>query len=117
MSNFVIGWVDAYDGNYPIATFSSERKKALVEKIRQRKYNFNFTDSQFLPNCTPYYDDGKICILTKKEFDETIREAYKDRPIGARLLPADVIHLPVTNGILFEKEKYLDNFKEGNSNV
>lgn len=107
MSNFIVGWVGAYDGNYPIATFSSERKKALVEKIRQRKYNFNFTDSQFLPNCTPYYNDGKICILTKKEFDETMQEAWKDRLGGARLLPMDVINLPIKRGVLYEKEKYM----------
>lgn len=114
MSNFVMGWVGAYDCNYPIAVFSSERKKALVEKIRQRKYNFNFSDSQFLPNCTPYYDDGKICILTKKEFDETMQEAWKDRPRGARLLPMDVITLPVKKGVLYEKEKYM---KEDDTNV
>lgn len=115
MSHFIVGWVGAYDGNYPIAVFSSERKKALIEKIQQRKYNFNFNDSQYLPNCTPYYDDGKICILTKKEFDETMQEAWRDRPRGGRLLPMDVIHLPEKNGILFEKEKYMP--KEDNHNV
>ena len=114
MSTFVKGWVGAYDGNYPIAEFSSERKKALVEKIRQRKYNFNFQDSQFIPNCTPYYDDGKICILTKKEFDETMKEAWYDSSRGARLLPMDVITLPIKNGILYEKAKYLE---EDNTNV
>lgn len=114
MSTFVKGWVGAYDGNYPIAEFSSERKKALVEKIRQRKYNFNFQDSQFIPNCTPYYDDGKICILTKKEFDETMKEAWYDSSRGARLLPMDVITLPIKNGILYEKAKYLE---EDNKNV
>lgn len=114
MSNFVMGWVDSYGSNFPIAAFSSERKKALVEKIRQRKYNFNFTDCQFLPNCAPYYDDGKICVLTKKEFDETMQEAWKDRPRGARLLPMDVITLPVKKGVLYEKEKYM---KEDDGNV
>ena len=114
MSNFVKGWVGAYDGNFPIAAFSSERKKALVEKIRQRKYNFNFQDSQFLPSCCPYYDDGKICILTKKEFDETMSEAWYESSRGARLLPMDVITLPAKNGILYEKAKYLE---EDNANV
>lgn len=114
MSNFVMGWTDSYGVNLPIAAFSSERKKALVEKIRQRKYNFNFSDAQFLPNCCPYYDDGKICVLTKKEFDETMQEAWKDRPRGARLLPMDVITLPVKNGVLYEKAKYLE---EDNTNV
>ena len=114
MSTFVKGWTDAYGVNFPIAAFSNERKKALVEKIRQRKYNFNFQDSQFLPNCTPYYDDGKICILTKKEFDETMAEAWYGGSRGARLLPMDVITLPVTNGVLYEKAKYME---EDNANV
>ena len=114
MSNFVKGWTDTYGSNFPVAAYSSERKKALVEKIRQRKYNFNFQDSQFLPNCCPYYDDGKICILTKKEFDETMQEAWKDRPRGARLLPMDVITLPTKNGVLYEKAKYME---EDNANV
>ena len=111
MSTFVKGWVDTYGSNFPIAAFSSERKKALVEKIRQRKYNFNFSDAQFLPNCCPYYDDGKICILTKKEFDEIMQEAWKDRPRGARLLPMDVITLPAKNGVLYEKAKYMEEDK------
>ena len=106
MSNFVMGWVDAYGSNFPIAAFSSERKKALIEKIRQRKYNFNFQDSQFLPNCCPYYDDGKICILTKREFDETMQEAWYDSSRGARLLPMDVLTAKGKNGVLYEKVKY-----------
>ena len=114
MSTFIKGWVDSYGSNFPIAAFSSERKKALVEKIRQRKYNFNFQDAQFLPNCSPYYDDCKICVLTKKEFDETMQEAWKDRPRGARLLPMDVINLPVKNGVMYEKAKYME---EDNTNV
>lgn len=114
MSNFVMGWTDTYGVNFPIAAFSSERKKALVEKIRQRKYNFNFSDAQFLPNCCAYYDDGKICVLTKKEFDDVMNEAWYDKPRGARLLPMDVIKLPVKNGVLYEKEKYM---KEDDENV
>lgn len=108
MSTFIKGWTDTYGVNFPIAAYSSERKKALIEKIRQRKYNFNFQDAQFLPNCCPYYDDGKICVLTKKEFDETMQEAWKDRPRGARLLPMDVITLQGKNGVLYEKSKYLE---------
>ena len=108
MSNFIKGWSDTYGSNFPIAAYSSERKKALVEKIRQRKYNFNFQDAQFLPNCCPYYDDGKICVLTKKEFDETMKEAWSDRPLGARLLPMDVLTAQGKNGLLYEKAKYME---------
>ena len=43
-----------------------------------------------------------------------MQEAWKDRPRGARLLPMDVITLPVTKGVLYEKEKYM---KEDNENV
>lgn len=111
MSTFVKGWVDMYGSNFPIAAFSSERKKAFVEKIRQRKYNFNFQDAQFLPNCCPYYDDGKICVLTKKEFDEAMNEAWYESSRGARLLPMDVITLPVKNGVLYEKSKYVEEDK------
>lgn len=114
MSNFIMGWTDSYGSNFPIAAYSSERKKALVEKIRQRKYNFNFQDSQFLPNCCPYYDDGKICVLTKKEFDETMQEAWKDRPRGARLLPMDTLNANGKNGVLYEKSKYME---EDHTNV
>lgn len=114
MSAFVKGWCDAYGSNFPIAVYSSDRKKSLVEKIRQRKYNFNFQDSQFLPKCTPYYDDGKICILTKKEFDETMAEAWYDGSRGARLLPMDVLTAQGQNGVLYEKNKYKE---EDDNNV
>ena len=55
-----------------------------------------------------------LFILTKKEFDETMQEAWKDRPLGARLLPMDVITLPAKNGVLYEKAKYME---EDNTNV
>lgn len=115
MSKVVVGWVDSYVSNFPVAVYSEERRKALIERIRKRKYNFNFTDCQFLSYCCPYYDDGKICVLTKEQFDETMREAWKDMPRGPRLLPMDAISLPVKNGILFEKQKFMD--KEGDQNV
>ena len=43
-----------------------------------------------------------------------MQEAWKDRPRGARLLPMDVITLPVKNGVLYEKAKYME---EDNTNV
>ena len=42
-------------------------------------------------------------------------EAWHDTPRGARLMPMDIIIIPVKNGILFEKEKYAN--KEDNDNV
>ena len=39
MNHSVIGWTSAYLSDYPITPFAEERKKALVERIRKRKYN------------------------------------------------------------------------------
>ena len=108
----VIGWSDAYGGTVPTVTFTTERKKALVERIRKRKYNFNHFDHEML-GCAPVYDDKVMCVLTKPQFDDVMSEAYKDIPRGQRLLPQDVITIPVKNGILYEKEKFAE---EGDNN-
>lgn len=107
----VVGWCDAYGSNHPTVSFTNEHRKALIERIRKRKYNFNYTDHTMLPYCAPCYDDGTICVLTKQQFDSIMNEAWNDMPRGARLLPMDVITLPVTNGVMFEKEKFMN--KEG----
>lgn len=101
----VIGWSDAYGNGVPTAKFTEERKKALVERIRKRRYNFNHFDHEML-GCAPVYDDKAMCVLTKPQFDDVMSEAYKDIPRGQRLLPQDVITRPAKNGILFEKEKF-----------
>lgn len=108
----VVGWTDAYGGAVPTVTFTTERKKALVERIRKRKYNFNHFDHEML-GCAPVYDDKVMCVLTKPQFDEVMSEAYKDMPRGQRLLPHDVITRPLKNGILFEKDKFAE---EGDGN-
>lgn len=59
-----VGWSDAYGNAIPIAAFTTERKKALIERIRKRKYNFNHFDHEML-GCAPVYDDGVMCVLTK----------------------------------------------------
>ena len=107
----VVGWCDAYGSIVPTVAFTTERKKALVERIRKRKYNFNHFDHEML-GCAPVYDDKVMCVLTKSQFDAVMTEAYNDTPRGQRLLPQDVITRPPKNGILFEKEK----FEEGDSN-
>ena len=101
----VIGWSYAYDGAVPTATFTSERKKALIERIRKRKYNFNHFDHEML-GCAPVYDDRVMCVLTKAQFDSVMAEAYKDMPFPQRLIPQDVITRPTKGGILYEKEKF-----------
>lgn len=108
----VTGWADAYGGAVPTVTFTAERKKALVERIRKRRYNFNHFDHEML-GCAPVYNDKVMCVLTKSQFDDVMNEAYKEIPRGQRLLPQDVITRPAKNGILFEKEKFE---QEGDNN-
>lgn len=107
----VVGWSDAYGGAVPTVTFTLERRKALVERIRKRKYNFNHFDHEML-GCAPVYNDKVMCVLTKTQFDSVMDEAYGDMRRGPRLLPQDVITRPAKNGVLYEKEK----FQEGEHN-
>ena len=109
----VVGWTDCYSGNYPVATFTRERKKALVERIRKRRYEFNYQDHCFLPYCAPVYDDKVMCELTKNQWDSVMSEVYKDVPRGQRLLPEDAIDDKPINGTLFEKKKF---YQEGDGN-
>lgn len=108
----VIGWTDAWGNSVPTVAFTSERRRALVERIRKRRYNFNHFDHEML-GCAPVYDDKVMCVLTKSQFDDVMTEAYKDIPRGQRLLPQDIITRPAKDGILFEKEKFE---QEGDSN-
>lgn len=108
----VVGWCDAYGGAVPTATFTADRKKALVERIRKRRYNFNHFDHEML-GCAPVYDDKVMCVLTKPQFDDVMFEAYKEMPRGQRLIPQDVIDDNIVNGILYEKKKF---YQEGDNN-
>ena len=108
----VVGWCDLYGNVVPTVTFTSERRKALVERIRKRKYNFNYQDYCFLPYCAPVYDDKVVCELNKAQWDNVMKEAYKDIPLGPRLLPQDALANTVINGVLIEKDKFKDLFGE-----
>lgn len=110
----VVGWTDCFSGVYPTVHFTEDRKKALVERIKKRRYNFNFADHQFLPYATPVYNDKVVCELTKPQFDSVMNEAYKDMPRGARLMPMDVITRKPKNGILYEAEKFEPQGGENN---
>ena len=105
----VVGWTGAWDGAVPTVNFTADRKKALVERIKKRKYNFNHFDHEML-GCAPVYDDKVMCVLTKSQFDDVMSEAYKDVPRGQRLLPQDAIDDVPVNGILYEKKKF---YQEG----
>ena len=101
----VVGWCDAYGGAVPTVEFTTERKRALIERIRKRRYNFNHFDHEML-GCAPVYDDKVMCVLKKSQFDAVMNETYKDIPRGIRLLPYDVIDDTPFDGILYEKKKF-----------
>lgn len=102
----VVGWCDCFSGIYPTVNFTEDRKRALIERIKKRRYNFNFADHQFLPYAAPVYNDKVVCELTKPQWDSVMNEAYKDVPRGARLIPMDIISRSPKNGVLYEAEKF-----------
>ena len=108
-SVYVQGWCDSYLGEYRTAPFNNERRRALIECIKKRKYSFNHADHLYMSYCAPIYNDKRICILNKQEFDDVMKEVYKDIPRGARLMPIDVIDRLPKDGILYEHEKYMKN--------
>ena len=102
----VIGWTSAYLSSYPTTEYTEERKKALVDRIRKRQYNFTHQAHQTLFYTAPFYSDEKVCVLTKTQWDEAISAAYKEEPLGPRLMPEDVINRVPIDGVLYEKEKW-----------
>lgn len=110
----IIGWTSAYTTNLPTTPFSEPRKQALIECVRRRHYNFNHFDHEYMDYCTPVYEDYKVCVLNKAQFDEVMGLAYAEIRMGQRLMPSDVIKRQAIDGVIFEKEKYEP--KEGESN-
>lgn len=106
MSNAVVGWTSAYLSDYPTTSFTNERRRALVDRIRKRKYNFTYESHQTLPYNAPFYDDNVLCVLTKSQWDSVMDEAYGDQPRGPRLMPMDVIDRKAIKSVLYEKEKF-----------
>ena len=103
----VVGWTSAYLSSYKTVEYTEDRKKALVDRIRKRGYNFTHQAHQTLFYAAPFYSDECICVLSKSQWDEAISEAYKDMPLGARLMPEDVIDLQPVNDVLYEKSKWI----------
>lgn len=103
----VIGWTSAYLSPYQTADFTEDRKQALVDRIRKRKYNFTHQAHQTLFYTAPFYSDECVCVLNKTQWDEVMSEAYKDEPLGPRLMPEDVIDLKPVNDVLYEKKKFI----------
>ena len=102
----VVGWTGAWDNIVPTSTFTKEKEKALIERIRKRRYNFNQFDHEMLPYASPVFSDKTTCVLNKAQWDRVMTEAYKDIPLGQRLMPQDIITRPAKGGILYEKEKF-----------
>ena len=111
----VVGWTSCWTSPYGQASFTDERRKALVERIRQRKYNFTYEAHQTLPYAAPFYNDNVLCALTKEQWDSVMNEAYGDMTRGTRLMPMDVITTRPKNDVLYEKEKFIP--KEGVNDV
>ena len=101
----VVGWTSAFLSSYPTVKFTKERRDTLVDRIRKRQYNFNFNDHQFLDYAAPFYEDEVVCVLTKQEWDSVMSDAYRDNPLGLRLMPEDVIDRAPINDVIYEKEK------------
>lgn len=102
----LIGWTGAWTSQYNQAPLTEEKKLALIGIIRKRGYNFTYDAHQTLPAAAPFYSDKTLCVLTKKQWDEVMNEAYKDAPRGPRLMPMDVITRSMKNSVLYEKEKF-----------
>lgn len=115
MSTTVIGWTDCWTSPYSQAPLTEERRKALVERIRKRRYNFTYETHQNIPYCAPFYNDNVLCVLTKPQWDAVMDEAYKEIPRGARLMPLDAIQRAPKNGVLYEKEKF--ELRDGEDNA
>lgn len=107
---FVMGWIDL-NNNFVQVPLDSVREGALITRIKKRKYNFTHFAHQFL-TAIPLFNDGTYCILSKPELDKVFEKAYKDIEIDGRKTPLDEEECVPYNGILFEKQKYLDRYKE-----
>lgn len=109
----VVGWCDCWTSPYNQVPFTTERREALIHRIKKRNYNFNYSDHQTLPFCAPFYNDGVICALTNDQWNSVMNEVYKDIPRGARKMPIDVINQKPINDVLWEKEKFYEQYGKG----
>ena len=110
----IIGWTSSYTTNLPTTSFSQPRKQALVECIKRRHYNFNHFDHEYMDYCAPVYEDHKVCVLTKAQFDEVMDLVYSEIRMGQRLMPLDAIKISPINNVLYEKEKFIPKEDENN---
>jgi hypothetical protein len=109
----LLGWTSAYTSGYQTEKFTKEHERLLVECIQRRHYNFNHADHMFLDYAAPYYDTGKICVLTKAEWDNVMSKAYSEMSRGKRLMPEDAIKRQHIRYVLYENKN--DEPKGGES--
>lgn len=102
----LVGWTSAWLSPYSQSSLTEEKRMALVGCVRKRKYNFTYQSHQSLPYAAPLFEDKTVCVLTKKEWDSVMDEAWGCMPRGPRLMPMDVITRPAKNSVLYEKEKF-----------
>lgn len=108
----VVAWTSCYEDRYPTVTFTPERQKALVERVKRRGYNFSY--QMFLtPYTTPVYDDGCKTLLTKSEWDNVLAVAYGDSKMPPRCTPMDVLTVK-KHEALWEKEKFIQGIWSDN---
>ena len=100
----LLGWTSAYTSGYRTEKFTEEHKRLMIECIQRRHYNFNHTDHLFLDYAAPYYDTGRICVLTKPEFDDVMENAYANMPRNQRLMPEDAIKRLPIEFVLYENK-------------
>lgn len=106
----LIGWADAYTSPYKTSELTPEKRRALIEKIRQKKYFYTYEAHQTLPFAAPLFNDMYICVLSKVDWDSCITEAHKDTRISARLMPSDVLD-DVCKDALVEEPKYFESME------
>ena len=114
MSRTVVGWTGSYISDLKPVPFTIDRQQALIECIKRRHYNFTHFNHQFMDYCCPVYEDQKICILTKAEFDEVMSKVYSEMSLGNRLMPMDALKREPVNGVLYESKEFEERAREKN---
>lgn len=112
----VVGWVFPYDTRFKNSELTEDKKLAIINKIRKKKYYYSWSDSQFMDGCTPMFNDYTYCNLTKPQYDEIFSEALKDYDDINRLLPIDATHTTVCDSVVWEKTKYMEEYKNNGTN-
>ena len=102
----LVGWTGAWTSPYRHENLTNDRRNALIECIRKRRYNFTYDSHQMLPYAAPVYEDNTVCVLTKKQWESVMDEAYGEDSRGQRLMPQDILTSKDKTEVLYENEKF-----------